>query len=206
MFRDKSHPDVNALVRRYMADRGLEALKAADEGVVRHVDGCAMCSGRYASLCRDLDGAGQAALDAADEAFSAERLLRQRERILRRLDTAGSRILSFPAAETGMRRGGAARARWGWVAAAAAAGLLIGVVFGQMLHVQDESVQVARAVRQTPRIGAAAPGVEPAALAISGEDFLSEVDLALSSPRTPELDAIDAMTLRIQGPPPPLKD
>ncbi len=207
MFRDKSHPDDDALLRRYMADRGLDALMPGDERVVRHVDACAACHGRYDVLCRSLDGASQASMEAADEAFTPERLLRQRERILRRLDATGGRVIAFPAADAGARPGGWLQPRWGWVAAAAAAGLLIGVVFGQVLHITEDATRVASAVQQAPRIGPASAGITPAALtAFNGDEFLSEVDLAIASPRTPELEAIDAMTLRIQAPPPAGKD
>jgi hypothetical protein len=64
------------------------------------------------------------------------------------------------------------------------------------------------APRQSVVARAVPPGgnaqARPATLTRNDVDdaFLSDVDVALSAPRTPELEAIDAMTLRVQGSPP----
>ncbi len=202
MFSTKRHPGEDALVRWYMADRGLGALDPKDEPVVRHVSSCARCSARYASVCTDLDEAGQAASDAADRVFTPERLLAQRERIMRRLDTAGARVLAFPAADPAIGRHASARPLMRWVALAAAAGLLIGIATGRLLLPTESTPPstTTAAARTTPTIG---PQVRSATLTLPADDpFLSEVESALSGPRTPELEPIDVMTLQMTRVPP----
>ncbi|MDO8834412.1 MAG: hypothetical protein Q7V01_02400 [Vicinamibacterales bacterium] len=206
MLRSKKHPGNDALVRWYMADRGLEALEPADEAVVRHVGGCTSCAGRYDAICRDLDAAAAVSADAADAAFTPERLMLQRDRILRRLDTQGARVLAFPVADVTGGSAPSSRPMLRWVAAAAAAGLVVGLLAGRMFHLGEApaDTMASRQGSVTRAIGPSEGQVRTAALArLAGDDvFMSEVDSALSAPRTPELEAIDAMTLRVQTGPP----
>jgi hypothetical protein len=189
-----------------MADRGLEALEPTDEAVVRHVSGCAHCAARYDAICCDLDGAAMASAEKADAAFTPERLMLQRERILRRLDSQGAKVLAFPAADVAGGSPSSSRPMLRWVAAAAAAGLLVGLLAGRMFDVGGDPTPTlaSRQGAVTRSIGPTEGQVRTAALArIAGNDvFMSEVDSALSAPRTPELEAIDAMTLRVQVAPP----
>lgn len=206
MLRGKRHPGDDALVRWYMADRGLEALEPADEAVVRHVSGCASCAGRYDAIVRDLDEAAAVSAEAADAAFSPERLMAQRDRILRRLDTQSAKVLAFPVTDMPGGPASSSRPMMRWVAVAAAAGLVVGLLAGRMFHLGDAPAPT-MASRQgvvTRSIGPTEGQIRTAALArLAGDDvFMSEVDTALSAPRTPELEAIDAMTLRVQAAPP----
>ncbi|MCK7498513.1 MAG: hypothetical protein MZW92_53695 [Comamonadaceae bacterium] len=50
MFAAKRHLDDNVLIRRYLADRGLAALDAGDEGPLRHLAHCPACDARYEAL------------------------------------------------------------------------------------------------------------------------------------------------------------
>jgi hypothetical protein len=134
VFRDRRHPGDDALVRRYMADRGFDALQPEDERVVRHVETCASCGVRYQAVRTHLDGAAVASLYAADAVFTEERLARQRERIMRRIDVHGARVLPFPAAEPEARGSTRSPSARRWVAAAAAAGLLVGLTAGRVWH------------------------------------------------------------------------
>jgi hypothetical protein len=201
VFSTKRHPGDDALVRWYMADRGLGALDPKDETVVRHVSGCARCAARYEHVCTDLDAAATAAVEAADAAFTPERLLAQRERILRRIDTAGARVLPFPAADAQNTRPSSTRPMLRWITLAAAAGLLIGIAAGRLLlPVPPGAVPTSTVARTAAPAG---PQVRPAALTLPADDpFLSEVESALSAPRTPELEPIDVMTLQMNTVPP----
>jgi hypothetical protein len=202
VFSTKRHPGDDALVRWYMADRGLGALDPKDESVVRHVSGCVRCTSRYESVSASLDDAAKAAVEAADATFTPERLHAQRERIMRRLDTAGARVLPFPAADAASGRPASSRPMLRWVALAAAAGLLIGIATGRLLQPTTPGAAPATivAARTAPQIGAQ---VRPAALKVPADDpFLSEVESALSAPRTPELEPIDVMTLQMTTVPP----
>jgi hypothetical protein len=83
-----------------------------------------------------------------------------------------------------------------WVAMAAAAGLLIGLATGRLLLPTSEGTP-ATASRTVPAGGGTQ--MRPATLTGTAlEDaFLSDVDMALSAPRTPELEPIDVMTLQV---------
>jgi hypothetical protein len=201
VFRGKRHPSDDALVRRYMADRGFDALQPEDERVVRHVETCAPCGVRYHVMKTHLDGTAVASLDAADAVFTEERLAHQHERIMRRIDVHGARVLPFPVAEPDARASAHSPSVSRWVAAAAAAGLLVGLTAGRVWHLGNDTTAT-----QTAGSSATAPAdvngrgqVITAALARQDLDnaFLSEVEMALSSPRTPELRAIDSLTLEV---------
>jgi hypothetical protein len=71
----------------------------------------------------------------ADGYFDERALEAQRQRILARLEQAGHRakVLPFPGAPATVRMGTSSSRRW--VSAAAAAGLLVGLLTGQLLHV-----------------------------------------------------------------------
>ena len=201
MFRGKRHPNDDALVRRYMADRGFDALQPEDERVVRHVETCAPCGVRYQTFRTHLDEAAVASSDAADAVFTEERLAHQRERIMRRIDVHGARVLPFPVAEPGARGPAHQRSVLRWVTAAAAAGLLVGLTAGRVLHLGDETAatRIARSTAPRPSDVNGSGRVMTAALTRQDLDnaLLSEIEMALSSPRTPELRAIDSLTLEV---------
>ncbi len=207
MFAAKRHLDDNALVRRYLADRGLEALEAADEPLLRHLAHCPSCHARYGALGAALDESRDLAVERVDAAFTADRLSHQRERIMRRIEAQnGARILAFPAPAPVSRASLNARPMMRWVAAAAVAGVMVGVTAGHYLKVFD----FAALNRSGPRTAAAmAPNGQrslPVMTAIGGkqpqvndDEFLSEVDGAIAEPRTSELAAIYALTLQDRG-------
>jgi hypothetical protein len=189
VFAAKQHLDDNVLIRRYLAERGLAALDAGDEGPLRHLAHCHPCEARYQAL--------RVAFDETREAAVADR-------ILRRIDAlhAGPRVLPFPAAVQSGQAGHQPRVFRRWVAAAAVAGLLVGLGAGRMVFYHDTSTTADAGEQQTsaPASGRQAPvmqalHVEPAA---DDEEFLSEIELATAAPRTQELRAIYAFTL--EGP------
>ena len=98
MFVGKRHLDDSALIRRYLADRGLEALETRDEAGLRHLVRCTSCDARYVSMQRAFDETREAVIDGADAACTPERLAAQRDHILRRIDAQdpGPRVLPFP--------------------------------------------------------------------------------------------------------------
>src|SRR5581483_12412578 len=86
-----------------------------------------------------------------------------------------------------------------WIAAAAAAGLLIGLVAGHMTH--DFSI-MARPLRPVRTIATIDPTPETPALravatTISEEEFLSEIDVAIESTGSPSLRPLDDLTPRV---------
>lgn len=202
MFAAKRHLDDTLLVRRYLADRGLAALEAGDEGALRHLAHCPACDARYQGLKAAFDGAREAALAEADAACTAGRLEHQRERIMRRIEAlqAGPRVLPFPAAQSG-QAASPPRVLRRWVAAAAVAGLLVGLGAGRMVFNRSAATladarrgfapgAAVASVRQTPTMTSV--HLEPA---LNDEEFLSELELATAAPRTRELRALYAFTL-----------
>jgi hypothetical protein len=114
-----------------------------------HLSACAQCRGRYATFVGSLDAIRDEANSEADEAFPAERLAAQHAQIVRRLEAAErpARVITFPrfgrpAVST---QGNAQR----WVAAAAAAGLVIGLAAGQIIDLRPR-VPVGDTVRAQP--------------------------------------------------------
>jgi hypothetical protein len=100
-----------------------------------HLDRCDICAERAVELGRWLDDVRTTGMEDADAAFPAERLAAQEAQILRRLEQIDrpARVLSFPAqsrydrmdmAPTGIRPA--------WVGVAAAAGLVLGLLGGQI--------------------------------------------------------------------------
>jgi hypothetical protein len=147
------------------------------------------------------------ARDAADadaeSACSPDRMAHQRDRILRRVEAqyAGPRVLAFPATGQSARADQPSRVVRRWVAAAAVAGLVVGVTAGRLLRVGDPGAETSARLGTTPAASTAPARPSPVLRAVNvrpamNEDqFLSDVELATSSPRTAELRAIYALTL-----------
>ena len=202
MFAAKRHLDENVLIRRYLADRGLAALDASDEAPLRHLAHCPACEARYNVLRATFDETRDAAVADAEAACTADRMERQRERILRRVDAlqSGPRVLPFPAAGQNGHAATQPRVLRRWVAAAAVAGRLVGLGTGRMVFDGGDRT-AADASRQIAPASAPATGRVPTLRALhvepgqSDEEFLSEIEMATAAPRTRELRAIYAFTL-----------
>jgi hypothetical protein len=111
----------------------VEALTGGDRPA--HLDRCDLCAERPVDLARWMDTAREDASEASDAVFTPERLAAQQTQILRRLEQGDSpsRVISFPAtprAERGDAPG--RRVAVSWVGVAAAAGVAIGIVGGQV--------------------------------------------------------------------------
>lgn len=209
MFVAKRHLDDNTLVRRYLAERGLEVLETSDEPLLRHLAHCASCRARYDALIVALDESRDMAVERVDAAFTADRLAHQRERIMRRIEAQnGARILAFPAATPAVRPSLHARPMARWVAAAAIAGVMIGVTANHYLNVLDFAAGSRLASRRAAVAAPGAPHSAPVMRAVgtkgpqmNDDEFLSEVDGAIAEPRTSELAAIYALTLQDRAAP-----
>jgi len=114
-----------------------EALTTAILGGERpaHLEQCEACSQRARDLSLWLGNVRAEALEAADEVFPPERLALQHAQIMRRLEQidAPPRVIAFPAqAVHAPRTHSERRVSPAWVGVAAAAGLAIGLVGGQI--------------------------------------------------------------------------
>jgi hypothetical protein len=126
---------VDAVFRQgHLSDQALaEAVMTGERPV--HLDRCDLCASRAVDLGRWLDDARAVAQEAADQVFTAERLAAQHGQILRKLEQvdAPPRVIAFPGqSRFSSPEGGGRRVAPAWVGIAAAAGLVIGVVGGQM--------------------------------------------------------------------------
>lgn len=156
----------------------------------------------------DPDGTMAAALEAyrdaacaeADAHFDDRALEAQRARILQRIELAGqrARVLPFPNGLAGARPVSATSRRW--ISAAAAAGLLIGLVTGQLLHIMPGDSWVHRQpVRMEPAPDSRAAGgpvfvTAPVADPDPDNVLLDAIDLAVSRGGATELRALHELT------------
>jgi hypothetical protein len=200
VYAANRHLDDDALTRRYLVARGLAALDAGDEALLQHLGQCPACEARYAALLAALEDAREAVLADASGACAPDRMERQHERIMRRVDAlhAGPRVLPFPAAAPHPQPAPRPWVFRRWVAIAAAAGLVVGLTAGRLLFdggtrttaVARPQAAPAAAMRPVPTLRAL-----NADAADSDDQFLSEIELATAAPRTRELRAIYAFTL-----------
>jgi hypothetical protein len=168
-----------------------------EETALAHVSSCDDCSARLAAVTATLAGLRDAARDEADAHVDAEHLERQRRRVLARIAHLGepARVLHFPGSAE--RTAGPGRARRRWVSVAAAAGLIIGLLAGQGLHLLPaRSAWQAAAARRatldaTPQQARFRPA---AAVSVSDDELLGSVESALQLRRGPELQALDSLT------------
>jgi len=208
-IRWKRHLSEARLFDCYLAEQHGEGISPPE---AEHLADCRRCHARYAELTGFMDGVHETADAEAAAVFTPERLLTQQHEIARRLELINhaGRVLSFrntsdPASGAGLDRSASrlrpvlSHAAAGWMAAAAVAGLFIGISVGRLY---DGSPRTA------PPSGAASAAivqpvqsVEPVLVDSADQQdddllFLSELEAALDRPRTPELMALDAMTPR----------
>ncbi len=176
-----------------------------DPPAAEHLAECADCSRRYAELTIFMDGLRDEADAEVEELFPTERLVAQQQNIFRRLTHVHrpARIISFPARELAAAMPSSGRVPPRWLAAAAAAGLFIGVavggVFGPAGMRRDASMQVAAPPMSAPRV-AASPAVRVNTPVESPDDdaFLLQLEMALAQPTLRELQSFDALTPEVR--------
>jgi anti-sigma factor RsiW len=175
-----------------------------DPPAAEHLADCDECSTRYAELVQFMDGI-RAEADAETAAvFTPERLRQQQHQILERLEHIGhpARVISFPVHVTRRMVGATRRVGPRWLAAAAAAGLFVGVGVGGMVfdarvsrpyepmmlgsHAGPSRELTASAVRPS--------NPDPVLEAVDDDAFLEQLEFALQRPRTRELLPFDALT------------
>jgi len=195
---------LESLSRHVQDDRLLDAYLVARQGepidppVAEHLADCGACGARYEELAQVMDVLRTEGLAEADAVFTAERLREQHQQIVRRIEHVGraARIISFPGhfvRRTMTTSASPAAPRW--VAAAAAAGLFIGVALGATY---GWGARGARALPGDMRLRpVATQGSEPVDVA-ADDAFLSELELALERPHTRELLAFDALTPHVR--------
>ncbi|HEU4939956.1 MAG TPA: hypothetical protein VFT39_26085 [Vicinamibacterales bacterium] len=186
----------------HLDDAGLTAIwtDASATGVRQshaHLESCSPCRARYAELASWLETLRLDATTEAHENFPPERLAAQHAQIFRRLEAAErpARVIAFPrfAQPLTSRTSHASR----WIAAAAAAGLIVGVGVGQLMDLRHSLSRATTEARVAPTT--MARGVDPRMQPVNvtrDEAFLSDLDASLSRAAVPELRALDAFTPR----------
>ena len=179
----------------------LEAPSTAEQ---QHLGACARCDARRVRLQMLLDDAAGTAAAEADAAFPPERLARQQARILTHLlhDGRPARVIAFPAGHPHEPMVSRTRPSTRWVAAAAVAGLVIGVIAGRFGHdysfVRPSVAHViARASGDAELRAAGSTGtIREVSAAVSDEEFLSQIEGAIDGPAAAALQPLDDLTPR----------
>lgn len=183
---------VDAVLRQgHLSERDLtEALLTGERPA--HLDRCAHCAERALALNRWLDDVRLIGLEAADKQFPAEMLLAQQGQIRKRLEALeqpASKVVAFPgAAASGVQSG--RRVAPAWVGVAAAAGLVLGVIGGQI---------TARLATASPPISTAdaRPATTDAPPVAPWMDVEEVLQSELDHVSVPALEAINQSTPRI---------
>jgi len=198
VIRWRRHAAERQLYDCYYAERAGETI---DPRLAEHLFECTACSARFDGIARVLDEVRTEGAAEADAIFTADRLRAQQQQIARRIEHAGrpARVISFPV-HASPRAAGATRLRVAprWIAAAAAAGLFVGVAVGASYewewHAQPHQTIASTKSHLTPVATRGTGHVDVAA----DDAFLSELDAALERPRTRELLAYDALTPHVR--------
>jgi hypothetical protein len=209
VIRRAHHLQEDRLFECYLAGRHGDSI---DPPTAEHLADCEFCAGRYDDLASFMDTVRAGAESETDTIFTTERLRDQQREIVRRLEhiRRPARVISFPGRV--VRRtmtSSVSRTAPRWTAAAAAAGLFVGVALGA-------SYQYGAHPRQTAAAGARQPGAlrtpggasgDPVPIATRGsgqaqvatdDAALSDLELALERPHTRELLAFDAFTPHVR--------
>ena len=202
MIARARHLQEERLFDSYLAERAGDPI---DPPIAEHLADCAACGARYAELAAFMDALRKDGEVEADAIFTPERLRVQQQQIARRIALVRrpARVLSFPGRI--VRRtiaASAARTPPRWVAAAAAAGLFVGVALGASFQwrtqLQGRQMLSDATRARTARLGPVATrGTGPADVA-PDDAFLSDLEIALERPHTRELQAFDALTPHVR--------
>jgi anti-sigma factor RsiW len=184
--------------QRHLSDEQLLSLIESGSGDA-HLSTCERCANRHAELLCAIGDLTELHAEA-DGIFDEHHLARQHAQILKHIDRnhGPARVLHFPAVAPAIQHGQPFGRRW--VAAAAIAGLMVGIFAGWRL---DHDTLGARSHQITaearPSAGPLAGGHDGIVSAknrkvVNDETLLVEVDAAVANPRVKELKAIDALT------------
>lgn len=157
----------------------------------RHLDRCDLCAERAADLSRWLNHVETDARDLADDMFTPELLAAQQSQIMRRLEQMDNpvRVIAFPSASRQeAQANGGRRVAVSWVGVAAAAGLLVGIVGGQVTARMSQVTTPAQtAAAADPAL--AEPTIDPVDASIFERPF-ETIDIR-------SMEAIDVLTPRM---------
>jgi predicted anti-sigma-YlaC factor YlaD len=183
---------------------------APDPPIAEHLTDCDACRHRFYELSQFLSALRTEADAELEAAFPPERIRAQQQEIARRLESVGraARVISFPGRVAAQQANtSTARMATRWIAAAAAAGLFVGVAAGTAFNFggrldfgRSARFNVGQTARQ--RISSSVPAVlAPAVASVStaaDDAFMSDLESALDRPHTSELVVFDALTPHVR--------
>jgi hypothetical protein len=191
----------------YLAERAAEPV---DPPAAEHLADCDACGTRYAELVSMMGAVRREGDAETDAIFTADRLRAQQLEIARRIALVGrpARVLSFP--KRIVRRtitASSSRTAPRWIAAAAAAGLFVGVAVGASYQFRwglapyrtaAPFIASGSATPRTARLTPVATRGGGQADVAADDAFLSDLEIALDRPRTRELLAFDDFTPHVR--------
>ena len=189
------------MTRHHLTDTELLALhfdRQRDGDAHDHVAACATCRSRGHAVTELLDDVTRATTAETAALFGDDLLARQHAKIMGRVaqECRSARIISFPAAIAAPVR--PVRGGTRWVAAAVAAGVILGIV-GE--HVTQRIARGGRPLRAFPTQAVqvvSEPGVAVRAVSTSSDDdFYGQVELAFGSAAPAALRPLDVLTPRV---------
>jgi hypothetical protein len=138
-----------------------------------------------------------AACAEADAHFDDHALETQRNKILSRLAHLGhpAKVIRFPKA--GAPETPAAGVNRRWISVAAAAGLIIGLLGGQLVHLVPQSGRrlAPMATSIAPSAPSTTPTFVPVSASVDDDGLLGEIELVMQARTANELRAFDEFTL-----------
>ena len=187
---------------------------AADPPSAEHLADCDACARRYAELGTFLTSITADADADVNAMFPPERLRAQQQEIAKRLELVGraARVISFPGRFAVQKPlPSTTRRVTRWIAAAAAAGVFVGVAAGTVLNFggrfdfsrsgRRSGASVAeRQVINSTLPSRLSPGDVASATGTADIDdtFMLDLESALDRPHTSELIAFDALTPHVR--------
>jgi hypothetical protein len=202
------HLQEDRLYECYYAERRGDA---PDPPSAEHLTDCDVCRRRFDELSRFMAALRTEADAELEASFPPERLRAQQQEIARRLESVGraARVISFPGRVAGRQANtSTARLATRWVAAAAAAGLFVGVAAGTAFNfggrldfVRNARLNIGQPMRQRIVSGPALltpAGVGAATASDTDDVFMSDLESALDRPHTSELAVFDALTPHVR--------
>lgn len=189
------------MTRHHLTDTeilGLHFETQPDGDANEHVSSCATCQARGLAVAELLDEIMRATASETDRLFADDLLARQHARIMGRVaqECRSARIISFPAAPPAPVR--PVRGGTRWVAAAVAAGVILGIVGEHVTERIARSGRPARAFAVPAVQVVGETGVAVRAVSVSSDDdFYGQVELAFGSAAPAALRPLDVLTPRV---------
>jgi len=189
------------MTRHHLTDTEILALhfeKPSEGDAHEHLSSCATCQARGFAAAELLDEVTRAAASEADQRFGDDLLARQHARIMGRVaqECRSARIISFPAAPPAAVR--PVRGGTRWVAAAVAAGVILGIVGEHVTARIARGGHPARAFVVPAVQVVGDTGVAVRAVSVgSDDDFYGQVELAFGSAAPAALRPLDVLTPRV---------